>query len=295
MTGLARGLALIGGLMLAGAGWAAPAWADKPQRIVSTNYCTDQILIRLVEPERIASLTFLSWERDATAPDYRRVLDRVKPNHGLAEEVLTLEPDLVVGDPYSARFASNLLRRLGHEVVLIPTENSFEEWYGNVLALGEAVGEPERARRIVADFKARLAALQARIPPGERPVYADLTVNNYMPGTGTLYTEVVNAGGFRTAGEYMGFSGYRMIPLEQLIRIPAELISASSQYENPPSMATQNLRHPVLRQMAAKARAAIHIPGRYIMCTTPETLDMVEMLVKAREDIDSARRRDAAP
>ena len=39
--------------------WSGMAQA-KPQRIVSLNLCTDQLLLQLVEPERIAALTYLS-------------------------------------------------------------------------------------------------------------------------------------------------------------------------------------------------------------------------------------------
>lgn len=269
------------------------AQAQKPRRIVSTNYCTDQMLLRLVEPERILSLTHISWEADATAPDYRFVLDRVKQNHGLAEEVLTLEPDLVVGGEFSARFSNALLQRLGYRVFLLAPENSFADWYDRVLKMGDAVGEPERARAMVDDFRARLAVLQAQIPPGARPVYAALTVNNTMPGKGTLFNELVNAGGFRTVGDYLGYSGYRTVPLEQLIHIPVDLISARSGYENPPSMATQTLHHPLLREMKRKAFAGIDIPARFVVCTTPETLDLVETLVRARRDIDAAKAKAA--
>lgn len=264
----------------------------RPQRIVSTNYCTDQILLRLVEPARIASLSYLSWSPGDTPPEFQPALTRIKPNHGLAEEVLTLEPDLVVGGSYSARFASQLLGKLGYKVVVFQTETSFAEWYDRVREIGAAVGEPERAEKLIADFKARLAALQADIPPGEKPVYASLQIQNWMPGKDTLYTEVVNAGGFRTAGEYVGYSGYQEIPLEQLIQIPVDLISSGSKYESPPTLTTQSLRHPLLRRMVANAHAAIHIPPRYITCTTPETLDMVALLVKARHDVDAAKARE---
>ena len=119
------------------------------------------------------------------------------------------------------------------------------------------------------------------------PVYADIDVNFWMPGKDTLYAQVVNAGGFRTAGEVVGYSGYQPIPLEQLIRIEPEVVSTTTTYENPPAMATQNLRHPLLRRMAADAKATLNIPGRYVVCATPETLDLVQTLVETRKQLAS--------
>lgn len=266
----------------------------RPQRIVSTNLCTDQMLLRLVEPERILSLTFLSWETDATPPRFLPVLNRLKKNHGLAEEVLMMDPDLVVGGTFSAHFSNDLMAKLGHKVVLFTPENSFEEWYTELRRMGEVVGERERAEQIINDFKAGLTRLQAEIPPGPTPIYANLTVNNWMPGNDTLYAQVVNAGGFITAGQSRGYSGNRSIPLEELIQIDAELVSVSTRYTKPPSMATQSLNHPLLREMARKAAATINIPTRYTVCTTPETLSMVEALIKARKQVEEVRRARTA-
>lgn len=260
----------------------------RPQRIVSTNMCTDQLLMRLVEPERIMSMVWLSWEKDATPPEFQPVLARAKPNHGLAEEVLMMEPDLVVTGTFSARFTTELLRKLGRKVVLLTPENNFEDYYANIRAMGEAVGEPARAEKLIADFQMRLAALQAQIPPGEMPVYADIGVNFWVAGKDTLYTHVVNAGGFRTLGEAAGITGYGGIPLEQLVQMKVDLISISSADDKSPSIQTESLHHPLLRKMAREI-PRLDIPARYTTCPTPETLDAIAMLVEARKQIDAKK------
>ena len=63
--------------------------------------------------------------------------------------------------------------------------------------------------------------LQAQLPPGEKPVFADIGVNNFMSGRDTLFAHVVNAGGWRTLGETLGYTGFTNIPLEQLLRSEA--------------------------------------------------------------------------
>src|ERR1700760_2769575 len=65
-------------------GGAATAQAAAPQRVMSLNLCTDQLLLQLLPPERIASVTYLSRERSNA---YRVAeAQRVPMNHGLAEE-----------------------------------------------------------------------------------------------------------------------------------------------------------------------------------------------------------------
>ncbi len=285
-------LLLLSGLTMSTAAADAP---KRPQRIVSTNMCAEQMLLRLVEPERIVSMTWLSWEKDATPPEYQHVLKRAKPNHGLAEEVLMLEPDLVVGGTFSARFSNDMMTRLGKNLVLFEPENSFEDWYANIRKLGAAVGEPERAEAVIADFQSKLADMQAEIGPGERPVYAQLSVNNNTPGKDTLTSEVVRAGGFQTIGEALGYSGYRNIPLEDLIQVDVALISTNRRSDTEFSLARASLQHPLLRMMADRAVARIDIPARYQVCPTPETLKMIRELVDARKKVDAARASKPSP
>lgn len=275
---------LFAGLMA----WTNAADAQRPQRIVSMNLCTDQLLMRLVEPERIASISFLSFEPGETPAELQPILKQLRQNRGLAEQVLMLKPDLILAGQYSTLTTTPLLQKLGYKVVLFSPDNSFGDMRANIRKLGEAVGEQARAEKMIADFDRDLAALRAGLPSGPMPVYADIGVNNWMAGRGTLSTEVANAGGFRTLGETVGYDGYRSIPLEQLVRHAPDLISSSSGYANPPSMATQALGHPLIRDMIAKSQT-IELASRYTTCANPSSLDAVRLLVEARKAVDAKK------
>ena len=76
-----------------------PALADGPTRIVSMNVCTDQLLVELVDPERIASISYLAADARSLA-----IADRVQGlhlNHGAAEEIVALHPDLIVTSQFA--------------------------------------------------------------------------------------------------------------------------------------------------------------------------------------------------
>ncbi len=82
---------------------AAPAVADeaKPARIVSINMCTDELLLRLADRDRIASVTRLSQDRrNANMADAAAMYPA---NHGLAEEVISYHPALVLAGVYTSR------------------------------------------------------------------------------------------------------------------------------------------------------------------------------------------------
>jgi len=254
----------------------------RPQRIVSMNLCTDELLMRLVDPSRIASVTYLSQQAVNAPLGLDSIASKLKINHGLAEEILMQKPDLVLAGRFTAATAVNLLRKLGLHIVTIDPESTLEDMRINIRAVGKAVGEPARAEQVIAEFDARLAALQAQIPPGEKPVFADIGVNNFIAGENTLYTHIVNAAGYRTLGQALGFDGFRNVPLEQVLSVRPALISTATPWTSPPSMSTMALRHPAFRAMV-EATPQITIPERYTTCGAPSALGAVELLVAARK------------
>ncbi len=263
---------------------AASAWADegKPQRIASLNLCTDQMLMMLVEPERIASISFLSLQNERTPPELRETAAALSVNHGLAEEVLLQEPDLVLAGTYAARPAVGLLRRLGVQVEDFAPEMSFDDMRANLLRMGELVGERAKAEAIIARFDADMAALQAQA--GEKddmPVFADIEVNNWLAGAGTLSEEIVNAGGYRTLAETLGVVGHQNVPLEVLMTTDPDLMALETPWSDPPSLATNGLAHPALQRMAA-ARDVIDMPERFTICATPYSLEGARLLAAHR-------------
>lgn len=256
--------------------------AAKPKRIVSMNLCTDELLMRIVDPSRIAGITYLSQQGVNAPLGLGAIAAKLPVNHGLAEEVIKLQPDLVLAGTFTTTTATTLLKYLGYNVVNFEPENTLADMRTNIRKLGALVGEEARAEQVIADFDTRLAMLQAQIPPGEKPVFADIGVNNYISGDATLYAEIVNAGGYRTLGQAIGYAGYRNIPLEQVLTVRPALISTATPWTNPPSISTMALGHPALRTVLART-PTITIPERYTTCGAPSVLGAVEMLVEARK------------
>lgn len=99
-----------------------PATADN--RIASLNLCLDQILLNWLPPQKIASVTWLSADdhyRKAPLPPH------VYLNRGRAEELLRLDPDLILVGQFGAQRAAARLRDLGFNVVAIPDAYSLEQ------------------------------------------------------------------------------------------------------------------------------------------------------------------------
>lgn len=258
----------------------------RPQRIVSMNLCTDELLMRIVDTSRIASVTYLSQQPINAPLGLGGTASKLKVNHGLAEEVLMQEPDLILAGRFTATTAVSLLRRLGYRIMIFDPELTLDDMRANIRKLGDAVGEPARAEKVITDFDTRLTTLQAQIPAGEKPIFADVGVNNFIAGENTLYTHIVNAGGYRTLGQALGFEGFRNVPLEEVLSVKPALMSTVTPWTNPPSMSTLALGHPALRAMV-KEIPQVAIPERYTTCGAPSALGAVEILVNARKSAEA--------
>src|ERR1700704_7200689 len=144
-------------LLFAVAHLGADAPPGKPKRIVSLNMCVDELVLRLAEPENIASVTWLS--RDPKNSNVADLGAGVPVNHGLAEEIIPLNPDLVIAGIYTARTAVAMLKRVGIPVLEVGIPKSLDDVRAQIREIAGLIGERERGKDLTPARDASLAAL----------------------------------------------------------------------------------------------------------------------------------------
>lgn len=263
-------------LVLAAAWPAAAAPAPKPQRIVSLNLCTDQILLQLVERERIAALSFLSQDAFSTA--LHEQARGLPVTYGNAEEVLALQPDLVLVGTYTTRHTTALLRRFGIPVLAVPGANGFAEVAEEIRSVARAVGEQARGEAIIDGFRARLAELAAahREP---RPVTTQFSSGGFSAGSATLNHDIFAAAGHDNGAALSGLAGYGILPLERLVEHAPDILIGSDHRRSAPTLGNRLLQHPAIAGLGAHA---VTLPARLTVCGGPWNLDAAALL--AAED-----------
>lgn len=289
-------------LLLVSAGLClATATADaRPQRIVSLNVCTDQLLLLLADRGQIAALT-----QFADNPQHSNYADRAKglrQTRGEAELVLTLKPDLVVAGPYSPASTIALLRRLGFRVEILPLATSLEQIRRNLRTIGRLVGYPARAAKVIADFDARLRRVAATLPDyaddsgsgngGRRPTVAFYWLGGYSTGSNTLVGDVARAAKFRNLTDRLGVRDVGALALEQLVAGRPDALVLGVSEQDAPSLAREVLRHPALRRLTRR-RPHVVVGSRLWVCGTPATAGAVERLAALHHAVLEQRR--AAP
>ena len=256
--------------------------ADKPQRIVSINLCTDQILIDLVPRARIAALSFLA--RDPSVSAIADEVGDLRLTHGGAEDVLSLRPDLILAGSYTTPATVALLKRLGKRVVIVPLANDLNAIARVVRMIALAVHEKARGEELVARFKARIAALHQRRTGGPRPSVIFYQVSSLAAGAGGLAQAAIEAAGLRNlaADKSLGAGGY--LPLETLLTSPPDMIMLGHDIDAYRTVMADNLRHPAFIALM-KRRPVVKIRQALLLCGTPRSAGAVEQLARAARSI----------
>jgi iron complex transport system substrate-binding protein len=267
-------------LVVAPQGWATDA-PGKPSRIVSLNMCTDELVLRLAEPQNIASVTWLS--RDPGNSNVAELAARILVNHGLAEEIIPLKPDLVIAGVYTARPAVALLKRIGIPVVEFDVAKNLDDVRRQIRDVAALVGEREKGEKIVGDLDRSLAA----IPPPARsnkPRALVLNPNGVTVGKGTLADEIMTRAGLTNVAAELAIDNYGQIPLETLVANAVDVLIVSASRDGPPALATEILRHPVIAALSDRTRVVV-LPGRLWNCGGPAIVEAIERLRQVADEV----------
>ena len=253
--------------------WATLTYAE-PQKIVSLNLCTDQLLMLLADPNQIASLSKIV--DDPNVSYFAEKSAEYKKNRGDAEEIFINSPDLVVAGVYTEKATVQILQSLGVRVEIFPIEQNFDDIVKNIKKMGQLVGHSGRAKRMIDDFNIRLEELRSGIT--ERPRAAIYSANGYTTGTDTMSGQILKTAGFRNITEEVGMSFGGTLPLETLVMLKPDLVITGKAYPGH-SRSEEILKHPALRPF----RAITQTDAKWI-CGTPAVLDAVAELQRAHPE-----------
>ena len=263
------------------------ALAAKPQRIVSLNLCADQLLLQLAEPDAIVSLTNLSVD-----PELSYLAEKAAAyplNYGSAEEILQLDPDLILAGSFTARPAVAYLKSKGYQVVELSIPENMESMRKQFLEVVDLLGEREKAERQLKEMERRIEQVKV-VENNKRLVAAVYYANGFTVGKESIVSEILNDAGFENLSEQSGINSFGFYPLEKLIEAEPDLLILGSYNKNRHSLAQKILDHPALQRVwggagAQQKQARVIIPDNVWICATPMVAEAVEILAKQRKRI----------
>ena len=258
---------------------------ERPQRIVSLNLCTDQLVLALADPDQIVGLSrFAGDERLSYAAGDASIYPHLP---AAAEAVIALEPDLVLTGRFTDRAAKDMLRRFGYQVEEVPFVRSLDDARETITLVGDLVGQPQKARDLIAAIDNALESERAQ------PALSALLVQRrgYATGTASLTGDLLARLGIRLASEDLVGARGGFADLETIIRARPDVLITASLEQEAQDQGTALLNHPAL-QARYPAERRIILPERLTLCAGPSLIEAVEHLAAER---DAALERLAEP
>lgn len=247
----------------------------KPQRIASLNLCFDALLLKLVEPARINSLTYLSVN-----PQYSPFAAQAKLfhiNRGLAEDLVPRNPDLIVAGEFGANDTKQLLIQLGFNVKTLALPRSLSEITAHIRAFGELVGSERAAEIMVQSIEQKIQLLDTAPQHSTAAITAFwYSSNGVVVGSDTLENELMTRAGFHNLALDRHIEGFAQIDLEELILAEPQVIIVEEPDVEAFSLAREYMQHPVLRNNTVQV---IALPATLSVCSAPVVADVIQKLI----------------
>lgn len=195
-----------------------PTATNAGERIVSIDYCADQMLLGMVDRSRIGAVS----ADVASDPDFAlplsRGIPRIRPD---VERVLALRPTLVVRSYGGGPRFEAAMERAGVRLFTLPYAASLDDIDASLATAGAALGAEARANALRRELAQTRAAAE-RVTGGRsssRALY--VTPGDVTTGPGSLIAEVLAAAGYSSIETR---PGWHRLPLEQLALDKPEIV-----------------------------------------------------------------------
>ncbi len=254
------------------------AVAQAPQRVVSLNMCTDQLVLALADPAQIVGLSRFAGDRRLShAADQSAAYPHLP---AAAEAVISLEPDLIVTGRFTNRATKDMLTRLGYRVEEVPFVRSVDEARAAIALVGELLGQAEKADALIASIDEALeratssSSLSALI----------IQRRGYATGTASLTGDLLDQLGIELASEELVGARGGFADLETIIRSEPDLLITANLDPQTQDQGTALLAHPALAQRFDDARR-MALPERLTLCAGPSLIDAIHHIARERDAV----------
>lgn len=246
--------------------------SKKPVRIVSLDYCSDQFVLKLADRDQILALSKDATKEFSYLAKQAVGLQTVRAQ---AEDVIVLQPDLVVRSYGGGPGAGPLFERAGLPVAQLSYAEDFDDILANIRSMAKAFGHPERGEALVSEFETRLSGVQ-KSNLGPSALYT--TPSGITGGHGTMINLILESAGVTNFQEQ---DGWNPIPLEHLARERPELIIAASFGSKTNHIdGWSPSRHPVARAQF-KGQRIVPLNGALTSCGGWFVIEAVEAVAGA--------------
>ncbi len=260
---------------------ASPLLAEAPKRVVSVNLCTDQMAMQLAAPDQLISISFLALDPQVSAMSQEA--QNYPINHGGLEEIVSLEPDLVLAHEWTSPLLIASLQNFKIPTQIFSTPQTAAQIPDFVRAMGQALGQEPTAQSIIQDFNTELQnQLKAldQIPQGQTLI--NYGAGGWIGSANTLTTDLINLAKFENLARSEKYNYGGFMPLETLITSSPDVVLIDGVYPAS-SRAESLLAHPAILKSAPNLH---HLQSSTAWgCGLPQSLQGLSELIELQRKL----------
>lgn len=251
------------------AGCARPLPEGRAQpAIVSLNPCTDALLAEVADPAQLLAISHYSHDPRASSMPMAQAL-RWPATGGTVEEVLALDPDIVVAGTYLPPATAAAFKRLDIRVELVGIATSVGESKAQIRRIAAVAGHPDRGQALISRIDAAMG--RSRFAGAKIPTLL-WQQGGIVPGPDALITQLMDHAGLASHSAARGLGQGAYLPLERVLADPPALILTTGE--------ERMLRHRVLQRIPKIRHEALD--PSLLFCGGPTIIRAVERLAQVR-------------
>ena len=203
---------------------------------------------------------------------------------GTAEDVLILQPDVVVAGRFTKLATRELLKDKGLRVVEFDAARSLDDVRKQIRLMGEVTRHPDRASAEIDRLDTAIAhvrQLAARKP------YRVLAVSRrgWVSGSDGLTSSLLANAGLSNAAKDLGIKSGGFASLETIVNLRPDFILVSDDSGFAEDEGSAFLLHPALERFYPAAKRIV-IPERLTVCGGPMLSEAMDRLASELERVD---------
>lgn len=249
---------------------------DRPNRVLSLNMCTDQLVLALADPGQIVGLS--RFAADARLSFAAAQATPYPQLPAAAEAVIALEPDLVVAGRFTNSATKQMLTRFGYRLEEVAFVRSLEDARAVITDMAVLLGHPQRGAALIAQIDGALEDASAA------PSLTALIVQRrgYTTGTASLTGDLLVHLGIQLASEDLVGARGGFADLETIIRAEPDLLIMASLEPDVEDQGSALLAHPALSERYPPSRR-MALPERLTLCAGPSLIEAIGHIARERD------------
>ena len=168
---------------------------NKIERIISTAPSNTEILVELGLADKLVAIDTYSSDVEGISDDVEKI-DFLNPD---AEAIIGLEPDLIIASGHNKSGSSDdpfkLVKEAGISVVYIPSSESIQGIYDDIMFIADITNTKEKGQEIVDNMKSQIDEISqtAKNVKEKKKVYFEIgpAPNLYSFGNSTFLNEMI--------------------------------------------------------------------------------------------------------